>query len=278
MKTNILTLAITLVVGIILAGSLMMPVITDASTDDKTANNLYYNRMSELGDGSVTLTYTTDDGRLFNGETPAFTKSDGTTATDLAIIADTFIIISYDGMWYYYFIDDLGAVVQVYSTATGGNGAVATIEDGTMTLTRGTTVNTVTYTKCYIPDNEGTYANCRGSTYYGLVPETTSIYYVKAARADCGVATGPVNDLTTSFHLTDGVNDTETYTFTASYDSETIGNTTLCKITTLDMYIVPLEYHYNEDNGYAALYSAIPVLVIVGLVLAATSVIIVRRD
>lgn len=278
MKTNILTLAITLTLGIILAGSLLMPVIADASTDEHTGTNPYKLRMSEIGEETITLTYDADTEKpLYNGELTNFTDSSG-SAVNAAIVSDTFVIVTTGSLWYYYFIYE-GSDVQIYSIATGATTAVATIGNGSMNLyISESTSYDLPYTFCYIPDNNGDHVVCEQSTY-GLFKTSDDITVFKGNRTDHGVATGTVDTLTTDFHATDGTADTDTYTFNVVYDTETVGLTDLCK-TPNDSYryILPYEYHYLQDNDYSTLYSAIPVLVIVGLVLAATSVIIARRD
>ena len=279
MKANILTLAITLTVGIILAGSLLMPVITDASTDELTGDNAYYFRMSEIGDKTVTLSYdSTGNLPLIDGEHKTYTNSNGTNAINLAVISDSFIVSTTGSLWYYYFVYE-GVDYQIYSTATGAPGAIATIGNGEMQLyINETTSYTLPYTTCYIPDNSGDYAMCQ-EQFNGLFEKSDVLVVSVTFRANHGVAIGNVDDLTTKFHATDGTVDTDTYTFEVVYDTQTVGLTDLCK-TKYDSYryIVPYEYHYQDDNDYAALYSALPVLVIVGLVLAATPAIILRRD
>lgn len=279
MKTNILTLVVTLTIGIILVGSLLIPVIADASTDDHTGTNPYYLRMSEIGDETVVLTYDVDNSvNLYNGEETNFLNSGGTKSTDVMIVSDTFIACTTGTFWYYYFVYE-GNDVQIWSTATGATTAVATIGGGSMNLYISESLSyDLPYTKCYIPNNDGEYAVCQGNTK-GLFDNTTDILVCTTNRANHGVATGTVNNLTTDFHATDGTPDTETYVYAVVYDTETVGVTELSK-TTYDgyKYIIPFEYHYLEENSYAGLYSILPVLVIIGLVLAAISVVVTRRD
>ena len=62
MKTNILGLVVTLVVGIILAGSLLMPVLDDATTTERTFTNVgrYYVSTEIDGETTITMNYDID--------------------------------------------------------------------------------------------------------------------------------------------------------------------------------------------------------------------------
>lgn len=279
MDNKLLTVVLTMVVGIILAGSMLMPAISDASTDEHTGTNPYYFRMSEIGDETITLSYDAVNSKpLYNGELTNFTTSNGTEATSVAIISDTFTITTTGGLWYYYFISG-GADQQIYSTATGATTAVATIGNGVMNLYINDSLSfDVPYTTCYIPDNSGKFVMCQ-EHFNGFFSKSTDIMAAITLRTNHGVATGPIDDLTTTFHATDGTVDTDSYAFEVVYDTETVGVTELCK-TKYDSfrYILPYEYHYLEENEYASLYSVIPVLVIVGILLAAISLILMRRD
>lgn len=95
MKTNILTLVITLVVGVIFAGSLLVPVITDAQKnlgDPITETNESAEYMS-LSKGDVTLEL--DEGILtLNGSTLTLTGS------ERIIFSADVLTIWYDGSVY----------------------------------------------------------------------------------------------------------------------------------------------------------------------------------
>lgn len=279
MKSNLLTLIITLVVGVILAGSMLAPAISDAATDDHTGTNAYYTRMSEIGDSTITLSYDTANSKpLFNSEEFNFTNSNGTTANNVAIISDSFTISTTGTMWYYYFVYD-DADQTIYSAATGANTAVATIGGGSMNLYINDSLSfDLPYTFCYIPDNSGDFVMCQ-EHFNGFFDKNDNIVVSQTNRTNHGVASGTIDALVTHFHATDNTVDTDTYTFEAVYDTETVGITDLCK-TQYDSfrYILPYEYHYETNNEYAGLYSAILVIAIAGLLIIATSSIIMRRD
>lgn len=274
---KLITVVITVAVGVVLLGSLLAPVAADAATDTETGSNMYVTRMSEIGNETVTLAYTDSVG-YYNGEALDFTTSSGTTPSPVLIVADSFIISNFSGMWYYYLKDSTDAIVQIYSTATGGATATATIADGTLTITvDDDTSYTASYSFCYIPDADGDYAYCN-STYYGILDTDDEIVVCVPTRTNCGVATGTLDELTTTFHATSAVEDTDSFTYTASYDEVTVGNSTLAQTSGDLNYIVPYTYTYEVDNEYAALYSAMPALVIVGLILVILGTITTRRD
>lgn len=87
MKTNILTLAITLTIGIILTGSLLMPIINDAQDDQRiTYNNLGLN--AEIV-GTESVTYTWDATTGITIGTTVIAPASATTGPAVLVLTDS---------------------------------------------------------------------------------------------------------------------------------------------------------------------------------------------
>lgn len=273
-----------IVVAVIVVGAVLVPIVSSAETVTESDSNDYRLKMKEIGDETISISYTAETGTLFNGESPNFVDNNGVRQTTLVIFADTFVIICYGsndsvggiGPWYYYFVDEsTGTPIQIWSTATGANTARATISNGTMTvITNVDDTFSTSYTKCYVPDANGEYCACSGAVQ-GLVPIDTEFMIGHTARSDCGTAFGLANDMTTQFHISNyNTIDTDSYTFNVTYTEEKVGNTDMYRITDNGWYIIPLEYTYNEDAPYGYLYSVIPIFVVVGIIMAVVGLMI----
>ena len=158
-KKNILTLVITLTVGIILAGSMMMPIISDATTTEKTFENVGYFNMSEISDNTdITITWD-------HTKPTVFTIND--SDYDITVPSGTLVsIVGTDSMIVRYVSSADGTAnrVQAYSSQGFVQAAVANSTDMTIevtndsiTVTVGTTVKTVSISSGYYIDPEGSW-------------------------------------------------------------------------------------------------------------------------
>lgn len=260
MKTNILGLVVTLVVGIILAGSLMMPAISDASS-------IKYTNVASNG-----VEYIYSDN---------FTVSKEASSTDVVINGVTFtnagpnaLILAPETILYQTgnpinFFDSTGAYTNLTNVAFSG-----TCTDGTFVYTIGTDeAVTVTLTDPLVAvKSGGEYVSINsGSANVRDGADIISWTWTSGANIlynGSEVVVTPTSEVDTDFAYTiaDGKVSFNSLAFT--YGETTIPGNTL---------IVPKSYAIA--NEYATLYSAIPVLVIVSLVLAAVAVIInSKRD
>lgn len=165
MKTNILTLVVTLTVGIILAGSLLMPVVTDAQST-VTATTMYNTDLTSYGEGKY---YTEDTTLLWdiegtdiseskfyvNGvETTAYIPGAGIVPI---AVGDEFMVLMHD-----YSTSNNVTAIYVYKDETGYHNTQAFVSGGDVTITYSKTAGTITLT---IGSNE--IATVESSHFFG---------------------------------------------------------------------------------------------------------------
>lgn len=296
MKTNLLTLAITLTIGVILAGSLLMPVISDAQ---KNTNDTLINEVSEGmtfkldGVDDYNLT-TTDSVRawLING-----TAVDMYSAAGALAITDKCRFEKNGG--YVSLYDATGSRIANLSGVANKVVVEYTAETKVFSVTTYTgagdsaeLANTYTYNVenilYYIPGGDYGAIQTNGDpdiSYYvndlseviaggayttgdldtSYFAEGTTVYVGNSSYTASGTAT-------TVKEYTDAIKGSSySITVTDGEDSETFTPYTV---------FVPLKViaHTSEQNGQIALYGAIPILVIVGLLMAAIGAIYTKRD
>lgn len=302
-KTNLLTLVVTLTVGIILAGSLLAPVVADATTTERTFVNdgAFYVEVDPSETYTVEYDKAADLGVVYiNGEPLSVNFSTGYTilAIDNAILrlqsGDT--TIQYKGNGSY---------------ITGIKNLDITVANGTITGTYIGTSNvetawpTTTYTECHIasPAKQDFVMTEYNSTVkmkgdseifaFGQtsVKNNTVLLLFKiegnikdgvtvtALGSSSGVvdSNAVVSDLTINATPVNGyidLYDLSSITFNVGYEDTTTA-------VTYSAYIVPesvtaeLANHFN--SGEIAILNAIPMLIIIGLVLLGVGAIFVRN-
>ena len=295
MKTNILTLVITLVVGIILAGSLLAPVITDAqkNTNDTIINDVSEGMTFKL-DGADDYNLTTTDSVrawLING-----TAVDVYSASGALTITDKCRFEKNGG--YVSLYDATGSRIANLSGVANKVVVEYTAETKVFSVTTYTGMgdsaelaNTYTYNVenilYYIPGGDYGAIQTNGDpdiSYYvndlseviaggayttgdldtSYFAEGTTVYVGNSSYTASGTAT-------TVKEYTDAIKGSSySITVTDGEDSETFTPYTV---------FVPLKViaHTNEQNAQIALYGAIPILVIVSLLMAAIGAIALRR-
>ena len=283
MKTNILTLAITLTVGIILVGSFLMPVISDATDDEVVFMNDGTYRMSALGEDTITFHYANEvytvNGVEFTGH-------------DFPVIQNDNVMF-YAPSWYagfQYIINDQGYTRYPISGSTDltmiYNGATKTvsitsISGGNTYTSERTFVNEV-----YYADPEGDYiwSAAKPATVY--VPsdwvgfncwsnEDIAFYSVMGDI----VKVNGVTDTDASIELvTESVENCPDVKTITSY-SVTLGDdsTLNCRGWILPYKVVG--HDVTKLTEYESLLTVIPILVIISLILASLSMIYLKtRD
>lgn len=304
MKTNILTLVITLTLGVILAGSLLMPVISNAQDnlgDPITLTNDSPIVLREAHEGDVLKVVrsvsndTTTDTWTLNGDV-CLGPTGSADTWNVGVMSDG-IYLSINspsngaiGAWLN--IPDNGNLTNLSGVSNGvAQSYQITFNADTMVLENVTatpiTIATCPYSWAYVlcPYGEGEYCaampNGAGlvkdpnqiilsGLYYTGELDTTYCYNSVAfvGKTDYSMTA----NITTALH--EGTSDiydaNVTVTITDGTDSETF---------TPYRILVPYEVSGHATAGAAySLLGAIPVMVIIGLVLAATTAIMVKRD
>ena len=296
MKTNVLTLIITLVVGIILAGSLLVPILNDAAQATYTIENegTPFKLISEEDSPSITIskvddaiviesdgeTVTNPDFSLFGAATVVYGEAGFirlNPAGQLRGFADNFYGVN---------VTDTVSVTITFS----GDNAIMTPSSGTAKtvplkptayIGNGTYVQT---TSPYINDTSTIYlagnTNYDGVTHYisyvgyGVTDElsTTTVY------SDLGedVTVESLSHTTNSSKITTNLYKLNNIQFTATDNNDREYS------ATFSFLLAPKEIVYNNPGyvgaGSAALVAAIPVLVIVALLVVAVGAVARRND
>lgn len=300
---NLLTLAITLTVGIILAGSLLMPVINDATTTERTFTNDGYYRMAEIGDEAITIAWdhtepkqiTVNDDVVDLSKVPT-NKVVTITVTDKTIIR--YAPISSD------------TLIQVYSSSgyygagvTAGTDMTITIEEGTLTADNGSGATiSKTITNGYYASNDGKWT-MKTDGESAFIHKDDSVI-ILAGNTTVGGATigvygnGTINDgLSIETVPTDSVSRVVTYgdvTFNYTDVSDyldlvklsncqfdiTYNDTTAS--ATYSYFLVPYEVtaelSQHLSSGEIAIMNALPLLIITALVVMAAGALFLKRD
>ena len=294
MKVNIVTLAITLTLGIILTGSLLMPTIESGAikeTNTQESGTFTYYATDEM-DGQ---TYSIIDGKIaYNGEAL------GNTAIHL--ISDKFRVMFYNGtMTMYDSTMSINPAVKTLTINADGSYTVVTTADATIESTENIewfagpcTQDKANYVESLMPYLTGTIDpnSVIYGAFYGSVSDGNTTFGNTASIIGFK---GTVDDVETIGYVrpsgspwTEGVSTTE---FTISFDRETqtystsgmgaivtVGDYTTTTASTAFSTYIPLEYTAVADNPMNDLLKVLPVLVIISLVLAATGAIITKRD
>ena len=285
-KKNLLTLVITLTVGIILAGSLLVPVITDATTTHKTFENIGFYYMESPIPDDTTIAYEFSDSEwTINGET---LPNLGIPSANL-IVTDELIVRT------------AGATGQIRGSTS------QTFISGTFTVTsEGITYSYVatnnqeltgTWTYSYV------YCAVFDKADYIMTSNTATTNYMLADSPILGFGVTKVDSYDV-FHITGDmdavevtcenpdvvisnvqINKTAISGYKNLYDFDSITFTATDGETSIDavynVVIIPseitAELTNHLDGGSVAILSALPVIVIVGLVLAAVGAIFIRN-
>lgn len=295
-KTNLLTLVVTLTVGIILAGSLLMPVISDATTPTYTIENdgTPFKLISEAENPTIVLSKV--DGAIViqsDGETvenPDFTLFG---AASIVYGETGFIRLNPAGQvrgfadnFYGVNVTDTVSVTITFSgdnvILTPSEGAAKTVPlKPTAYIGNGSYVQTVSP---YINDTSTIYL--AGNTNYDGVSHYISyVGYGVSDNLSTATVFSDLADAATIESLTHVVNATNisanlyklnNVQFTAIDSTDREYN------ATFSFLLAPHEIVYNNANymgaDYVGIIAAIPVILIASLVVASAGAIFLKRD
>ena len=296
MRTNLLTLIITLVVGVILAGSILAPIVSDYGGDTVVHNSLGHRAKLVEDADSTEETHTIRVTYL----TPSITIDDveieGTEGTwyDL-IISDSFAL-HYQwkenatiSVTTFSVSNNKGVIDVLYDVTTFTiSGNTTTYNFGNATVTRimswysyydesGDHVNALMYqgipvTTVYLKSIEDVRGYTIDSTYnkvYGFIGDTVE------ADKHAGVEG---RELTATYSLGEYSSNSEIKTLSIGRST---GDYTIVDGETTYPFSFVLPYEVTAPNSlkeYSALLTAIPLLLIIGLVITSLGAIYLRRE
>lgn len=269
MNKNLLTIVITLTLGVILTGSVLAPVISDAEHSMTTitySNASNAAELVDLVDGEDTYTISYTDGKYhLNGEEFYschiytdhgwfFLNSAGinanivkgsitsTTITQITLVADAHTIELTPGQITVTDNTDASYSVELgwaYITDAAGKWAVVQGDEGTNVYTEA--LDSLRYNRTF-----GSYlAVMEGNT--ALYQNSTFSDYLESSELPHGGY-----EVAMPIHISDS--------WTTTY------------------VIAPLSFEVEVENGYSGLFTAILVLAIVSLVIVAVGAITIKRD
>ena len=304
-KMNALTLIITLVVGVILTGALLGPVIGDATATEKTLTNEGICSMAAFDDQSnisLSWDHTNPEMITVNGETIALPQP---TGIPLSIIASDAWGVRYlvqnDSVLNLTLFD--GTASTKFSVlSTGTEDLLITLSEGTATFTHGENSITETYEQGYYIAKEGEYvmknpsetAYLKGdSTVYStgrtgglssLTPQSNVNLHLQGT-IDGGIEVTSLYPpaYTTSDVIVNAVADSkyidlykfDNVTFTVIDSGSNTGTAVYSQVIVPASVTAELSDHLTP--GQISLMGAIPVMVIVALLMAAVGAIALRR-
>ena len=304
-KMNVLTLIITLVVGVILTGALLGPVISDATKTTETFENEGVFNYGVFGpEDTYTLVYdnTNSDGKI---------TVNGTIVTPLAGVSPTefksYSVISADNVILRYGSNTSGYYMQIIGKDSDGNNVLgggscsATIADGKISVTYSSSDTTLTkifdFTEMYgiVPESDQAVLKASASSVYikgdselyasGVTTVTTwnNVIHFEGNYTDGITISSPNLPSATFSNVTWNITPVsgyiDLYELTSIEFDITYEDTTVHAV--YSYFAVPSEITAELSNhltpGQISLMGAIPVMVIVALLMAAVGAITLRR-
>lgn len=297
---NLLTLAITLTVGIILAGSLMMPVISDATETQKTFTNdgyMRYTSIESTAENEITIEWdhSAPDILTIGEETIDLTKFDRETSI---LFGDNWSL-RYLAAGDFQYIGDLN-VDYLFVSKSGTDDLNITLDAGDVTLVSGTTTKTNTYTTAYYTDNDGTMIMKKANESAYLLKDSSIISangITNVPGGSVGIRfTGTIKDGFDFTYYRNSAGWSESnvvahyeqiakYTELVSlsnitFDLDATGQTT--QGATYSYFLIPYEVTAQVaqplSSGEIVILNALPILIIVALVVMAAGALYLKRD
>lgn len=295
MKTNILTLVITLVVGIVLTGALLAPVLSDSQEalyeKETNTGTILLNPVEEAHTGSIALV---DGVATFTIDGNALTQTIDTTKRHAAAIGNNFMIgatgnnIAID----YWDGTNAGHVTTGVESASFEIAADKTVTLKYTVSGNETTINVPENDWIFVANDNGTYIE--SAEYYGGSAYVTDLnqFYSGSWTFVSGYQYGMHNTEVTVNGVTidpeDVVIDTEAvggftkvnYSFTDAKTYFTFDANGTDKSVNVFVVIVPKTVQYMPESNQPinSIYGAILPIVIVSLVMVAIGAVVRSRD
>ena len=307
-KTNILTLIITLVVGVILAGSLLGPVISDATKTEATLeNNGYFNlnKITNTDENTHTIGWDVTNPQVIaiDGENVSVSDWGVASYQQLTIFATESDLIRVNPVSQGQSISWVQIRGNQVNYAQANSNFSATITQGSATISVDSSPWSLTFSEAYmITPGDGEYTMKKSNETAYMLSDSpiismgfTQLPYSGGSDnvvfgirgtvdgVDVSVVRHSANTtITTSnleIHKTEaskyvGVSNFDKITFTASNDG-TETDVTYSYVIVPHKITAELSEHLTP--GQISLMGAIPVMVIVALLMAAVGAIALRR-
>lgn len=313
-KMNVLTLIITLVVGVILAGSLLAPVISDATKTTETFTNEGYYTMDKVAtDANFSLTWDSTEPLVISINDDKIDLSDKGLVNNMSYTifgGDNFVLrlrTNLNATVCQYYGSQTVTPAFMYADTATNSSMTAVVADGNITVS---TTNPTYDTPASFTMTDKTYCINANDTGAYVMKKSNESAYIES-NTDIivldGITTLAANDVGIYADGTiNGDLDATTFRGTATYDvtfsdfvyttenvSSAIDLVKLEKVVftatqnntdytvTYSYFIVPTEVTAELANhltpGQISLMGAIPVMVIVALLMVAVGAIAYRR-
>ena len=307
MNNKLISIVLTLVVGIILAGSVLVPVLDDATATEKTFDNrdgalFQLEKFDESTEYSFEWVYTDPTHATVNNETVTLSRATVICATDSFLIR-----YGQDSSNGYYLQAVGGSLGSVYGNVNSKTTLTISVSSGTLTATvanegSSPTSKTVSITEGYgIVANGGYVMKASNQTAYVLADSPimamglTSLDGVWSNMFQIvgnveGVEVTQINPTPATYTISNvAVNVESSASYidlyelqSITFDATLVSDNTTVHACTYDYFIVPAEVTAELSEhltpGQIALMGAIPVLVIVALLVVAVGVVARRND
>lgn len=302
MNTKLIGISIAAVVGIIVLGSVLMPILDDATatTDTYTNEGLFYLKKIDTSADTVTISWDYTDPAVLtvNGNAVDLPLSGSILYSpidgdDWAIrCGHTESDTTFNGLY------TTGAVTFALSTSDEKNMNIV-LDSGTATVTIGTDEYEYTYTECYHIDTDGSYV-MKKSTDYVYLNGDSEIYCIGRSTW-----TGGNVNIRVDGNIDDGINITpinregytvsdEVYDYTEVNEHEDLysfkglsfvvtdtASPPKTHAITYSQVIVPAEVTAERSvhftDGQNAILGAIPIMIIVAILLGVIALVVRSR-
>lgn len=305
MNNKLILTVLTLVVGIILAGSVLMPVLNSATATEKTFDNrdgalFQVEKFDETTEYSFEWVYTDPTHATVNNETVTLSAATVICATD------TFLIRYGQSSSEGYYIQSVGAL-GVHGNETNKATLTISVSGGSLTATMANegatpTTKTISVTEGYGIVANGSYV-MKASNQTAYVLADSPIMAMGLTTLDGvwfnmfqitgnveGVEVTQINPTPATYTISNvEVNAESSASYidlyelqSITFDATLISDTTKVHACTYNYFIVPAEVTAELSEhltpGLIALMGAIPVLVIVALLVVAVGAVARRND
>lgn len=302
MDNKLVMISIAAVIGIIVLGSVLMPILDDAMTVNETFTNEGYYRMSELtSETDTTIIWDHTEPYQITVGSDVISLSSVSNNQPVTIYGTDKVVVRYENR------GDAGVVMQSFEgdtylavSTSAGVDMTLTVSGYVLNGTFGTTVaDEITSTKGFIADPDGDYimknkdkpAYILGGDDFALMGVTLWGDYRAGIYADgsiddgltistvylYNVTTATYGDVTITDSAVNGFNDLYSLS-SCAFDINTDGTD---RAVTYSYFVVPYEVTAERSvhftAGQNAILSAMPVMIILAVLLGVVALVIRSR-